>query len=501
MATTSPLDPLLPRPVWAAFDAIRRIPRPSRREDKIVAEVRRWAAGHGFPVTADAAGNLLVKVPASPGREGAPVVVLQAHLDMVTEKNRGVEHDFDRDPIEVYLDGDWVKARGTTLGADNGIGAALGMAAATDPDFDHPPLELLFTLDEETGLNGALQLDPALVGGRLMLNLDSEDEGIVYIGCAGAIAVEASFELERAAAAPSAPPAGESYELMVSGLRGGHSGTEIHTHRGNANKILARLLAAAVERGADPGLVSVDGGDKPNAIPRESFAQLLLSAGDRQILEAALAEILPLQREELAGYDPGLEIGLRPLPPGERKAWPATTAAQRDRLLRAIDAAPAGVLAMSPEMPGLVETSANTSVVRTEEGKTVVLVSVRSSRNPTLDAAAQSLESLFRLAGGQTRRTRGYPGWLPNPAAPLLARILRVYEEQTGAKMSVQAVHAGLECGVLARKLDGLDAVSFGPDIRGAHSPDERVSVPSVARTYELLKALLGDLAARPANG
>lgn len=497
MATTSPLDPLLPRPVWAAFDAIRRIPRPSRREEKIVAEVRRWAAEHGFPVTADAAGNLLVKVPASPGREGAPVVVLQSHLDMVTEKNRGVEHDFDRDPIEVYLDGDWVKARGTTLGADNGIGAALGMAAATDPDFDHGPLELLFTLDEETGLNGALQLDPALVGGRLMLNLDSEDEGIVYIGCAGAIAVEASFELERA----SARPAGDSYELMVSGLRGGHSGTEIHTHRGNANKILARLLAAAVERGANPGLISFDGGDKPNAIPRESFAQLLLSAEDRQIVEAALAEVLPLQREELADYDPGLEIALRPLPPGERKSWPAIAAAQRDRLLRAIDAAPAGVLAMSPEMPGLVETSANTSVVRTEEGKTVVLVSVRSSRNPTLDAAAQSLESLFRLAGGQTRRTRGYPGWLPNPSAPLLERILRVYEEQTGAKMSVQAVHAGLECGVLARKLDGLDAVSFGPDIRGAHSPDERVSVPSVARTYELLKALLGDLAARPAKG
>jgi dipeptidase D len=502
MATTSPLDPLLPRPVWAAFDAIRRIPRPSRREEKIVAEVRRWAAEHGFPVTADAAGNLLVRVPASPGREGAPVVVLQSHLDMVTEKNRGVEHDFDRDPIEVYLDGDWVKARGTTLGADNGIGAALGMAAATDPDFDHGPLELLFTLDEETGLNGALQLDPALVGGRLLLNLDSEDEGIVYIGCAGAIAVEATFELEREKAAAG----GEIFELMISGLRGGHSGTEIHTHRGNANKILARLLAAAVEGGssqpgADLGLVAFTGGDKPNAIPREAFAEILLSPESKAILEATIAKLLPLQREELADYDPGLEARLRPLPAGERQGWPAMTAMQRDRLLRAIDAAPAGVLAMSPEMPGLVETSANTAVVRTEEGRSVVLVGIRSSRNPTLDAAAQSLESLFRLAGGQTRRTRGYPGWLPNPSAPLLARILRVYEEQTGAKMTIQAVHAGLECGVLARKLDGLDAVSFGPDIRGAHSPDERVSVPSVARTYELLKALLGDLAARPKNG
>jgi dipeptidase D len=499
MATTSPLDPLQPRPVWAAFDAIRRIPRPSRREEKIVAEVRRWATENGFEVSADAAGNLLVAVPASPGHAAvspeAPTVVLQSHLDMVTEKNRGVEHDFDRDPIEVYLDGDWVKARGTTLGADNGIGAALAMAAATDPEVVHGPLELLFTLDEETGLNGALQLDPALVGGRLLLNLDSEDEGIVYIGCAGAIAVEAVFPLEREAAT------GETHELMVSGLRGGHSGTEIHTHRGNANKILARLLAAAVERGADPALVAFTGGDKPNAIPRESFAELLLSAESKEILEAALAELLPLQREELADYDPGLEVRLRPLPAGERQGWTPMSAGQRDRLLRAIDAAPAGVLAMSPEMPGLVETSANTAVVRTEEGRSVVLVGIRSSRNPTLDAAAQSLESLFRLAGGETRRTRGYPGWLPDPSAPLLARILRVYQEQTGANMSVQAVHAGLECGVLAKKLDGLDAVSFGPDIRGAHSPDERVSVPSVARTYELLKALLGDLASRPAAG
>lgn len=492
MPDTSPLDPLLPRPVWAAFDGIRQVPRPSRREEKIVAHVREWAARHAFAVAADAAGNLLVSVPASPGCEAAPAVVLQSHLDMVTEKNRGVALDFDRDPIEVYVDGEWVRARGTTLGADNGIGAALGMAVATDPEARHPPLELLFTLDEETGLNGALKLDPALVGGRLLLNLDSEDEGVVYIGCAGAIAVEATFPWTRGAR----PAGGESFELMISGLKGGHSGTEIHTHRGNANKILARLLVAARERGAELGLVSFAGGDKPNAIPRESFAELLLSPAGREAVERALAEVLPVIREELADSDPGLAAELRPLPAGERKGWAPLAGEQADRLLRAIDAAPAGVLAMSLEMPGLVETSANTAVVRTEEQATVLLVGVRSSRNPSLDAMAQSLESLFRLAGARTTRTRGYPGWLPRPSAPLLERILRVYQERTGANMSVQAVHAGLECGVLARKLEGLDAVSFGPDIRGAHSPDERVSIPSVARTYELLKALLDDMAA-----
>lgn len=489
----SPLDGLEPRGVWSAFDDIRRIPRPSRREEKIVAHVRDWAASHGFAVRADAAGNLVATVPASPGREQAPIVVLQSHLDMVCEKNRGVEHDFDRDPIDVYIDGDWVKARGTTLGADNGIGAALGMAAATDPACEHGPLELLFTLDEETGLNGALALDPALVQGRLLLNLDSEDEGILYIGCAGAIAVEATFPL---AGRSGEAPAGERFELMISGLRGGHSGTEIHVHRGNANKILARILVAARERGADLGLVAFSGGDKPNAIPREAFAELVLSAAARDVLEATLAAVLPVIREELADYDPGLAADLRPLPAGEQKGWSPLTGEQRDRLLRAIDVAPAGVLAMSLEMPGLVETSANSAVVRTEEDAVVMLVGVRSSRNPSLDAMAQSLESLFRLAGANTRRTRGYPGWLPQPSAPLLATTAKVYTALTGNQPAIEAVHAGLECGVLAKKLAGLDAVSFGPDIRGPHSPDEKVSIPSVARTYELVKRLLAELAA-----
>lgn len=492
MTATSPLESLEPRPVWAAFDGIRQVPRPSRREEKIVAHVREWAAAHRFAVRADAAGNMLVEVPASPGLEQAPTVVIQAHLDMVCEKNRGIEFDFDHDPIDVYVDGDWVRARGTTLGADNGIGAALGMALATDDGVRHGPLELLLTLDEETGLNGALKLDPALVSGRILLNLDSEDEGILYIGCAGAIAVESTFSWPERVLRPAAT---DVYELMVSGLLGGHSGTDIHTHRGNANKILARLLVAAGEQDIDFGLVAFQGGDKANAIPRESLAELILTPETKAALERSLLATLATLREELGEHDPHLAAELRPLPAAEQKGWQAMDGEQRDRLLRAIDAAPTGVLAMSPEMPGLVETSANAAVVRSEQQGAVVLVGVRSSRNPSLEAMAQSLESLFRLAGASTRRTRGYPGWLPQPAALLLQQAKRVYFEQTGQEADIQAVHAGLECGVLARKLPGLDALSLGPDIRGAHSPDERVSIPSVARTYELLKVLLESLA------
>jgi dipeptidase D len=269
-------------------------------------------------VRADAAGNLLVEVPASPGLEQAQKVVIQAHLDMVCEKNRGIELDFDRDPIAVFVDGDWVRARGTTLGADNGIGAALGMAVATEEGLRHGPLELLFTLDEETGLNGALKLDPDLVSGRILLNLDSEDEGILYIGCAGAIAVESTFAW---AGQGARPPAEDVYELMVSGLRGGHSGTDIHTHRGNANKILARLLVAAREQGVDFGLVAFTGGDKPNAIPRESFAELILTAEAKAAFERSLLEVLPILREELGEHDPGLLAELRALPAAEQKGW------------------------------------------------------------------------------------------------------------------------------------------------------------------------------------
>jgi dipeptidase D len=484
----SPLAGLEPSSVWRAFDLLRSIPRPSRHEERVVAAVRAWAADHGFEVRNDAAGNLVVVVPASPGHEKAPIVILQGHLDMVAEKNRGVDHDFLKDPIDAYIDGDWVKARGTTLGSDNGMGVAMAMAAATDPECTHGPLELLMTLDEETGLNGALQFDGRIAQGRILINIDSEDEGILFIGCAGAIAVDARFALERGAYAD-----GRRFELSVSGLRGGHSGVEIHTHRGNANQALARVLVAARDRGCDFGLVAFQGGDKPNAIPRESFAELLLDGPAQECLAATVAELLPVLREELGNADGGLQIELKPF---DGTGGAPFAADLRDRFLRALDAAPYGVLAMSPDMPGLVETSANLAVVKCQGDEASVLVGVRSSRNPSLATRAQSLESLFRMAGARTERTRGYPGWLPQPDAPLVARTVAVYERVAGAKPEITAVHAGLECGVLAEKLPGLDAISLGPDQRGAHSPDEKVSIPSVARTWRFLRELLADLAA-----
>lgn len=486
--SSSPLAGLEPARVWQAFDLLRSIPRPSRHEERVVAAVRAWAQDHGFAVRADAAGNLVLVVPATPGHETAPIVILQGHLDMVCEKNRGVEHDFMTDPIDAYVDGDWVKARGTTLGADNGVGVALAMAAATDPAVVHGPLELLMTLDEETGLNGALAFDPTIAEGRILINLDSEDEGVLFIGCAGAIAVDARLAIER-----GQYDDGRRYELAVSGLRGGHSGVEIHSHRGNANQTLARLLVAARDQnGCDFGLVAFNGGDKPNAIPRESFAELLLDAEAKSRLEKTIAELLPVLKEELGAADPGLTITLT------EHAGSGTgpfKSHQRDAFLRALDAAPYGVLAMSPDIPELVETSANLAVVACKGDEASVLIGVRSSRNASLATRAQSLESLMRMVGARTHRTRGYPGWLPRPDAPLVGRTVAVFEKLYGKKPSVTAVHAGLECGVLAEKLDGLDAISFGPDQRGAHSPEEKVSIPSVARSWEFLSALLADLA------
>lgn len=485
--STSPLENLEPRLVWQHFDAIRRVPRPSKKEEKIVAHVRDWAADHGFPVRADAAGNLVVSVPARPGREAAPTVVLQAHLDMVCEKNADSVHNFDHDPIAVEVRGDWVHAVGTTLGADNGLGAAAAMAAAVDPDLDRGPLELLFTLDEETGLNGAAALDPSLVSGRVMINLDTEEDGAVYIGCAGAAGLEGRLAIARA------PHPGRPLRLAIRGLRGGHSGVEIHDNRGNAIKVAARLLSDALDAGIDLGLVSIDGGDKANAIPRECFAELLVDERAEAALRQLLAEEMPEIRALLAGPDPGLEVVIEESPGSEGRE--ALTNDLRDRLVHLLAATPHGVLAMSREVPGLVETSNNLAVVACDEAVIRVVFSYRSSLTPALSETTSAMRSLCALVGAESSIERGYPGWQPDPEAPLVRRTAEVYERLYGKAAEVKAVHAGLECGILAEKVPGLTAVSIGPDIRGAHSPDERASIPSTARFYALLGALLADLA------
>lgn len=494
--TESPLADLEPRILWRAFDALRQVPRPSKKEARAVAFVQDWAFQNGFETKADAASNMVVRVPASPGHESAPLVVIQGHLDMVCEKNQGVTHDFDNDPIAVEVDGDWVRAQGTTLGADNGIGVAAAMAAAVDPEVVHGPLELLMTIDEETGLNGVAKLDPEIVRGRILLNLDSEEEGALYIGCAGSAGNRAFVPVERDAEA-----SGELYELAVKGMRGGHSGLDINTGRANALKTLTGVLIGLAEAGLALRLVTLDGGSARNAIPREAFAVVTPANGeganDTSVddVQKALTDMEAALRERYRG-EPGLTLSLNPAAAfAESAAAPAPlTQESAERLLRLIDALPHGVLAMSQEVPDLVETSNNVAVVRTDGSDVYVECTSRSSVYAAQVETARSVSSACRLAGARVEEDRGYPGWAPNPASPLVRRTAAAYEKLFGEPPAIKAIHAGLECGVLNEKLPGLDAISFGPDLEGAHSPDERVSIASVARFYQLLSRVLADL-------
>ncbi|MEL7061509.1 MAG: beta-Ala-His dipeptidase [Acidobacteriota bacterium] len=485
----SALASLEPRSVWTLFDQLCAIPRPSHREEQAVAWVRAWADRHDFGVRADAFGNLIVDVPARAGAApDAPIVVLQGHLDMVGEKNHGVAHDFATDPLEVEVVDGWVQARGTTLGADNGVGVAMAMAAATDPEVVHGPLELLLTLAEETGLEGAMAFDGGLLRGRLLINLDTEEDDSIYIGCAGARAVEATLPLVRRPLTDD----GEAWvarRLWVRGLRGGHSGMEIGDGRGNAIDLMAQLLIATLEREFDLELVALAGGDQGNAIPRECRADLWIRRAQLEALETWLHAHREGLQKRFAGIDDKVDLTLELLgaPPGA-DPW---TSSSRDAWLRLLDAAPYGVQAMSRAMPGLVETSTNPAVVRTDDSTATVLLASRSSSNPALDALTQQLISLARLAGASVKIRRGYPGWSPDPGSPLVAQAVAAYRTAFDAEPTVQAIHAGLECGVLVEKVPRLDAVSIGPDIVGPHSPAEKVRIASVERSWLLLSELL----------
>ncbi len=474
---------LEPRSLWELFGKIAAIPRPSRHEERIVAWVRELAREHGWGVRADEIGNLVLEVPASAGREGAEVLILQAHLDMVCEKNRDVEHDFMTDPIRPRIEGDWVYATGTTLGADNGIGVAAALAVATDPAVVHGPLELLMTLDEETGLNGAQGLDASMLRGRTMLNMDSEEDGKLFVGCAGGADCELWLEPARR------PPAAgsRSLTLLVSGLRGGHSGLNIHENRGNALKLLTRLLQAAVADGVEFEIAELHGGSKHNAIPREAEATLTLLDGQEERLRGGVARMIECYRDELRGIDDGLQIVLEPAP------TPASVMQRSDgqKLLNLLAALPHGVLGMSPAIPGLVETSNNLAAVERENGGARILTSCRSSVDSTQQAVLCSIRAAGALAGARIEEHGGYPGWKPDMDSAVLATMRRVYAEVWGREPEVTAIHAGLECGLLGEKISGLDMISFGPQIEGAHSPDERVQISSVGRFWEALVRVL----------
>ena len=484
---SDPLSGLAPAHLWRHFGSLAAIPRPSGHEEKAAAFVIATGRAAGAVVRQDARGNVVLAVPASPGREAAPVVILQTHLDMVCEKNRDVTHDFDRDPIRPRLSGDWVSATGTTLGADNGIGVAAALAVATDAGIAHGPLELLFTVDEETGLTGAKDLDPSIVTGRVLLNLDSEEDGVIYVGCAGG-----EDSLIDLAVTRTAPAGSAGARLAIRGLRGGHSGLNIVENRGNALKLLARILQAASDARIPCAIGSIAGGSKHNAIPREAEAIVAVDAAARTRLEATAHEMTAAFRIELARIDDGLEIEVSPHDAPRRVLSPADS----DRLVRLMMALPHGVLAMSPDIPGLVETSNNLAVVVSADDSVRVVTSSRSSVAPTLRAVVASVRAAAALAGGTVTPKDGYPGWKPNMLSKALAVVRDVYRRRWEKEPGVTAIHAGLECGLLGEKVPGLDMVSFGPQIEGAHSPDERVSVPSVGRFYGALAEVLDRLSA-----
>ncbi|WP_048306439.1 aminoacyl-histidine dipeptidase [Halomonas sp. PR-M31] len=480
------LESLAPAIVWRHFRTLCNTPRPSGHEAALVALIENWAETRGLVHERDEIGNLLIRKPASPGCEQAPGVVLQGHLDMVAQANADHSHDFTQDPLDTYVKDGWLYARGTTLGADNGLGVAAALAVLEDDSLTHGPLEALFTLEEESGMGGALNLAENWLEGRILLNLDSEDRGQVYIGCAGGADVLVSADLPMSALKDDE----RVWQLSLTGLMGGHSGIDIHKGRGNANRLLMRALRALEPFGVR--LIDYHGGTLRNALPREAFATLALDADEAETAQARLSKLQTKFATELAGVDDGLKLSLEALtsPPGE-----ALTDAASHLLIAALHAAPYGVERMSVEVPGVVETSNNLGVVTLKEGRFELCALVRSLRDSATQDMADRFRALFGLIGATTRIENAYPGWTPNPDSRLLKRFRDLHQHRLGVKPEVKVIHAGLECGILGGKYPALDMISFGPQIRGAHSPNERVEIDSVEEFWGLLRALIEELA------
>ena len=442
-----------------------------------------FAAERGLEVREDETGNICIVVPATPGHEDAPTVVIQGHMDMVCEKNSDKEFDFERDPIEVEVESDWVRARGTTLGADNGIGLAAALACVTDESVVHPPLELLFTVDEETGLTGAMGLNPNLITGKKLLNLDSEDDGVLFVGCAGGRNVTLKLPISREDA-----PQGETVKLSIRGLKGGHSGLDIGANRGNALRLVARALDAILAR-TEAGLVSLHGGSAHNAIPREASATVVVA--DRAAFDEAVEQARLAAVAEYGAVEPEMTYEVSEV----ERAGRVFTEATRDRLIDILLAVPHGALAMSRDLEGLIETSNNLATVTTGDEAVEVLLSARSSVAAALDSTVGQIAAVGRLAGAEVTEHDGYPGWEPNLDSELLAIVREVFADIWNREPEVTAIHAGLECGLIGEKVPGIDMISFGPELQAVHSPDERAQISSVARFFEALRATLARLA------
>jgi dipeptidase D len=481
----SALTELTPSHLWKHFARILTIPRCSGNEKAAGDYVISVAKELRLEVERDKVGNVLVRKPATPGHENAPGVILQGHLDMVCEKNSDVVHDFTKDAIQAEIKGDWVQAKGTTLGADNGIGVSACLAVMEDSSLVHGPLEFLFTVDEETGLTGANRVRKGFLKGTRLLNLDTEEEGTFTIGCAGGADSEIVLPVERKKAA-----SGNLFRLKISGLRGGHSGLDINQGRANAIKLVARMLREAQES-ARFDLVAVEGGNKRNAIPREAWAILVCAPAGQKSLAAAFKRSFDRIANEVKAVETDAKYVLDRADAAKDHAL--TAECQRG-LLNFILALPHGVVAMHPEIKGLVETSTNLAIIRTDKGRVEIICSTRSSVASALEATRLVLRSVSDLAGARITFMDGYPGWMPNLQSPLLATLKDVYQESFGREAEVVAVHAGLECGILGEKFPGLDMISFGPTMEHPHSPDERVHIGSVGKFWRFLAAALARL-------
>lgn len=473
------LTALKPALVWKHFAEIVNIPRPSHHEEKIRRYILDFAEAHGLEHKEDEAHNVYVRKPASKGMENRKGVVLQAHLDMVPQKNNDKQFDFEKDPIEAYVDGEWVTANGTTLGADNGIGVAAILAVLEDDTLVHGPLEALFTATEETGMDGAFGLKKGLLHGDILLNLDSEEEGELYVGCAGGLDANMTFQYT----AEPVPAAGyKAVELAVKGLKGGHSGIQIVCQRANANKLLFRFLYMA-GKSFDVLLCSVDGGSLRNAIPREATATVLVNAKD---MEAFVEEVKAYEKTieaEFAGIEDTISIAAKECDMPEEMIAREVA----EKLTKAVVACPDGVQKMSMAMPGLVQTSTNLARV-VSDGKNVSLQCLlRSSVNSEKEALGDAIAAVFSLAGAKVELTGSYDGWNPNMASPILAAMRVSYKALYGKEPAVTAIHAGLECGIIGSKYPGMDMISFGPTICYPHSPDEKVEIASVGKFYDFL--------------
>ena len=486
---------LKPAVVWNNFYGITRIPRPSKHEEKIRQYLLDWGKAHNIEAFTDKTGNVIMRVPATPGYENRKGVVLQGHMDMVPQKNSDSTHDFLNDPIETRVEGEWLKACGTTLGADNGLGVALALAVAESPEVKHGPIEILVTYDEETGMTGAEALEPGILKGDILINLDSESEGELYVGCAGGLDASVSGTYERC----EEPEGYSCYSLAVKGCQGGHSGMDIILCRANANKLGMRLLYALLT-GCDAKLIDFEGGTLRNAIPREFFATVYVKdeAAAKAIIEAQASAIISEYKETdpdmNISFEPYVESGSEPCDHEDCK-WVADADALR--IVRAILACPDGVERMSASVPGLVETSNNMAMVGLSRGQWFVKCLMRSSVDTAKEALAAKMESVFLNAGASIEFTGGYSGWAPNPDSAILKVMKEVYLKMFGSEPKVMAIHAGLECGILSGAYPHWDMVSCGPTLLSPHSPDERAYIPSVQKVWDYLQEVLAAIPER----